>query len=71
MSGAKLIDELKRTRPDLPVVVCSAYGTDDDVSRRVARGEVFFLSKPFTRKELLGVVNRALVARANRPRVAG
>ncbi|MET0340890.1 MAG: response regulator [Polyangiales bacterium] len=72
MSGAKLIDELRRTRPDLPVVVCSAYGTDDDVSRRVARGEVFFLSKPFTRKDLLGIVNRALSARSNgRPRAAG
>jgi signal transduction histidine kinase/ActR/RegA family two-component response regulator len=72
MSGAKLIDELKRTRPRLPIVVCSAYGTDDDVSRRVSRGEVLFLSKPFTRKELLDVVGRALNAQSNgRPLAAG
>jgi signal transduction histidine kinase/CheY-like chemotaxis protein len=68
MSGAKLIDELKRSRPQLPIVVCSAYGTDDDVSRRVTRGEVMFLSKPFTRKELLDVVGRAL---AHEPRGNG
>jgi signal transduction histidine kinase/ActR/RegA family two-component response regulator len=72
MSGAKLIDELKRTRPRLPIVVCSAYGTDDDVSRRVSRGEVLFLSKPFTRKELLDVVGRALSSQSNgRPLAAG
>ena len=74
MSGSKLIDELKRTRPRLPIVVCSAYGTDDDVSRRVTRGEVLFLSKPFTRKELLDVVGRALAAQPNgngRPLAAG
>jgi FixJ family two-component response regulator len=53
-------------------VVCSAYGTDDDVSRRVSRGEVLFLSKPFTRKELLDVVGRALSAQSNgRPLAAG
>ncbi|HEY6881454.1 MAG TPA: response regulator [Polyangiales bacterium] len=75
MSGAKLIDELKRSRPQLPVVVCSAYGTDDDVSRRVSRGEVMFLSKPFTRKELLDVVGRALAheppLRNGKPLAAG
>jgi signal transduction histidine kinase/ActR/RegA family two-component response regulator len=74
MSGAKLIDELKRTRPQLPIVVCSAYGTDDDVSRRVSRGEVMFLSKPFTRKELLDVVGRALARepqRNGKPLAAG
>jgi signal transduction histidine kinase/ActR/RegA family two-component response regulator len=70
MSGAKLIDELKRMRSGLPVVVCSAYGTDEDVSRRVTRGEVLFLSKPFTRKELLEVVGRAIASNANRPLAA-
>jgi signal transduction histidine kinase/ActR/RegA family two-component response regulator len=72
MSGSKLIDELKHSRPRLPVVVCSAYGTDDDVSRRVTRGEVLFLAKPFTRKELLDVVSRALASQSNgRPLAAG
>jgi FixJ family two-component response regulator len=40
----------------------------------VARGEVLFLSKPFTRKELLDVVGRALAAQPNgngRPMAAG
>jgi CheY-like chemotaxis protein len=72
MSGSKLIDELKRLKPRMPIVVCSAYGTDDDVSRRVTRGEVLFLSKPFTRKELLEVVGRAITTHSNgRPLAAG
>ncbi|MDB4987161.1 MAG: integral rane sensor hybrid histidine kinase [Myxococcaceae bacterium] len=72
MSGSKLIDELKRLRPRLPIVVCSAYGTDDDVSRRVTRGEILFLSKPFTRKELLDVVGKALAPVSNgQPLAAG
>ena len=50
MTGAALIDEVRKlTHPRLPVVVCSAYGSDADVSRRVMTGEAWFLAKPFTR----------------------
>ncbi|MFT3926162.1 MAG: response regulator [Myxococcales bacterium] len=69
MTGAALIDEVRKVHPRLPVVVCSAYGSDADVSRRVTSGDAWFLAKPFTRTDLLEVVERALAAQ--RKRVTG
>jgi signal transduction histidine kinase/ActR/RegA family two-component response regulator len=60
MSGNKLIGEIKLSSPKIPIIVCSAYGIDEDVSRRVARGEVLFMSKPFSSQELLELVHKAL-----------
>jgi DNA-binding NtrC family response regulator len=66
MTGSALIDEVRRDYPRLPVVVCSAYGSDADVNRRVMAGEAWFLAKPFTRTDLLEVVQRALHAQRKR-----
>jgi two-component system, cell cycle sensor histidine kinase and response regulator CckA len=63
LSGKRLVDELRQREPNLPVVVCSAYGSDGEVSMRVQRGEVLFLAKPFTSGELVDVVCRALARR--------
>jgi signal transduction histidine kinase/CheY-like chemotaxis protein len=60
LSGKRLVDELRQIEPTLPVVVCSAYGSDGEVSARVQRGEVLFLAKPFTSDDLVDVVCRAL-----------
>ncbi|HEX6239476.1 MAG TPA: response regulator [Polyangiales bacterium] len=60
LSGPKLIEEMKRTRPNVPIIVCSAYGIDEEVSRKVALGQALFLSKPFTSSALLELVHKAL-----------
>jgi two-component system cell cycle sensor histidine kinase/response regulator CckA len=70
MSGVKLADEVRNVHPGLPVVMCSAYGTDDVLSKRVARGDVVFLAKPFTRNELIEAVERALGRRSETPQVS-
>jgi len=61
LPGSKLIDEFLRLHPSTPVLVCSAYGTDEKISKQVARGELTFLAKPFTRKALVDAVDRALL----------
>ncbi len=68
MMGMRLIDALRAKHPKAPVLVCSAYGSDDDISRRVSRGELSFLPKPFTRKALLDAVERVLSRAAGRPK---
>jgi signal transduction histidine kinase/ActR/RegA family two-component response regulator len=60
MSGAKLIEEIKRISPTTPVIVCSAYGIDEEVSQKVQKGQAFFLAKPFSSNALLDLVNKAL-----------
>lgn len=71
MGGGGLIDEVKRRFPGLPVIVCSAYGNDIDVSHRLARGDARFLAKPFTQSELLKAVESALDASTREVRREG
>jgi DNA-binding NtrC family response regulator len=63
MSGSKLIEEIKRTRPSTPIIVCSAYGIDEEVSEKVAQGQALFLAKPFPSSALLDLVHKALSRR--------
>jgi CheY-like chemotaxis protein len=46
MDGLELLDEIKQRRPDLPVMMVTAYG--DDERRRRARelGASEFITKP-------------------------
>ena len=63
LSGSKLIDEMKRSCPSTPIIVCSAYGIDEEVSEKVAQGQALFLAKPFTSSALLELVHKALSRR--------
>jgi CheY-like chemotaxis protein len=60
MSGAKLIEEIKKISPKTPIIVCSAYGIDEEVHQKVQKGQALFLAKPFSGNALLGLVNKAL-----------
>jgi signal transduction histidine kinase/ActR/RegA family two-component response regulator len=60
MSGAKLIEEIGRISPKTPIIVCSAYGIDEEVSQKVQKGLALFLAKPFSGAALIGLVNKAL-----------
>jgi len=55
-----LIPRIKRTRPDLPIVVMSAQNTFMTAIRASERGAYEYLPKPFDLKELTTIVGRAL-----------
>jgi two-component system, NtrC family, nitrogen regulation response regulator GlnG len=55
-----LIPRIKRTRPDLPVVVMSAQNTFMTAIRASEKGAYDYLPKPFDLKELIAIVGRAL-----------
>ncbi|MDQ3558915.1 MAG: nitrogen regulation protein NR(I) [Pseudomonadota bacterium] len=55
-----LLPRIKRTRPDLPVVVMSAQNTFLTAIRASEKGAFDYLPKPFDLKELIAVVARAL-----------
>ncbi len=55
-----LIPRIKRTRPDLPVVVMSAQNTFMTAIRASEKGAYEYLPKPFDLKELTAIVGRAL-----------
>jgi len=61
-NGFDLIPRIKKTRPDLPVIVMSAQNTLLTAITAAERGAFEYLPKPFDLKELTSVVQRALAA---------
>jgi len=60
MDGFRLVEELHRTRPGLPVLAISGTLQLACSKEITALGSVFFLSKPFSTQELLGAVHAAV-----------
>jgi DNA-binding NtrC family response regulator len=54
--GISLFSDLHKRYPDLPVIMVSAYATDDILEKIKESGVSKFLSKPFDFKEIETVV---------------
>lgn len=63
-SGHELLDELRRARIDVPVIVTTALGTFEDAVRALRNGALDFLEKPFDTDFLVETVRGALKVRA-------
>jgi two-component system response regulator AtoC len=70
MDGLALLKEIQRLRPDLTVIVMSAYGSQDAAIEAMKAGAYDYVSKPFKRDEVMLVVRKAeereRLARENR-----
>jgi two-component system, NtrC family, response regulator HydG len=69
MSGHQLQQELQSVAPELPVVIITAFGTIESAVESMKLGACDFITKPFSNKELLLVVSRALENRRLRQEV--
>jgi CheY-like chemotaxis protein len=54
MDGLQLLGEIKQRRPDLPVMMVTAYGDDERRRRAVELGASEFLTKPVDFDRLKG-----------------
>ena len=61
-SGLELLPKIKQLRPDLPVIMITAYGTVDNVVEAVRAGAENFVQKPWDNEKLLADI-RSAVAR--------
>lgn len=59
LGGAKLIDHLRRSKPDLPIILTSGH-SDRELSEEVRNRASGFLAKPFGPAELVDAVREAL-----------
>ncbi len=59
INGIELTDRLLAVRPELAVLLISSRGGEPEVRRRLATGDVAFLSKPFSPGELTAKVGEA------------
>jgi two-component system response regulator FlrC len=58
MDGQALLAELKRRRPDIPVVLMTAFGTIAQAVTAMQRGAADYLVKPFDAQALIDLVAR-------------
>jgi DNA-binding response OmpR family regulator len=67
LGGLELIRELRRTDPDVPILILSAKGQESDKVAGLGLGADDYVVKPFSLKELLARIGAAL----RRPRARG
>jgi two-component system response regulator GlrR len=60
LDGLALFEEIRRTRPTLPVILLTAHGNIPDAVAATSRGVFGYLTKPFDSQILLEKIDRAL-----------
>ncbi len=60
MDGIAVLAELRRLRPDVPVIMVTAYAATETMSRALAMGAMDCLIKPFNRRDVDRLIQRAL-----------
>lgn len=62
MDGIEILEELKGSHPELPVVIISGHGTIETAVAAIKKGAYDFVEKPFNADRLIIAVTRALEA---------
>lgn len=62
MGGIELLRRIRKTRPELPVMVFTGYGDLQQAVEALRLGAVNFLCKPFDLKEIVPAVSKAIEA---------
>ena len=64
MSGLDLLPRARQARPDVPVIMITAYGDDETRRKAAEAGAAGLFTKPIDFPELLGEIGRRLDAAA-------
>lgn len=60
MDGVQILKQVKKIRPELPVIMMTAFGTVDDAVQAIKQGAYDYLIKPFPKEKVLGLVEHVL-----------
>ncbi|WP_417683809.1 sigma-54-dependent transcriptional regulator [Roseibium sp.] len=69
LDGLAVLDVIKDTDPDLPVVIISGHGNVETAVSAIKRGAYDYIEKPFKTDRLIHIVERALEASSLRREV--
>jgi DNA-binding NtrC family response regulator len=64
MNGLELLAYVKQARPDVDVILMTAFATIDTAVLAIKRGAYDYITKPFTTQDLLAKLERLLAARS-------
>ena len=59
LDGLEVLDHIRQTRPEVPVIVISGHGTIETAVNAIKKGAYDFLEKPFNADRLLVLIERA------------
>ena len=62
MDGIELLDVIKQSHPDLPVIIISGHGTVETAVSAIRKGAYDYIVKPFKADKLIVTATRALEA---------
>jgi len=60
MNGLQVLERSVKKWPELPVVIMTAHGTIDDAVGAIRQGAYDYITKPFPKEKLLGLLERLL-----------
>jgi len=60
MDGLQVLDQVRAFCPEVPVVIMTAHGTIDDAVNAIRQGAYDYITKPFPKEKLLGLLERML-----------
>jgi nitrogen regulation protein NR(I) len=63
MNGLELLEAVRRTHPEIPVVMLTAHGTVGSAVEALKQGAFDYLTKPFDPDEIRGVMEKAVGTR--------
>jgi len=63
-SGIEMLGEAREIRPDLPVILMTAFGSIDSAVEAMRAGAFDYVTKPFKKNEVLVILERAFERRA-------
>ncbi len=60
MDGFSLLEKIKFAKPNLPVIMITAYGEVEKAVRAMQQGAFSYITKPFNNDELVATIKKAL-----------
>jgi two-component system NtrC family response regulator len=60
MSGIQLLENIKQLKPDIPVIIMTAYGSVEKAVEAMHKGAYTFILKPFENQALIAHIAKAL-----------
>ena len=60
MDGLQVLKQLHARKPGLPVIIMTGHGTINDAVQAIKEGAYDYITKPFPKEKLLGILERVL-----------
>jgi DNA-binding NtrC family response regulator len=60
LDGSELLEAVKKVRRETPVIIVTAFGTEEAAAETMEKGAFDFIMKPFRKEQIILTIDRAL-----------